>query len=117
MPQKIVCSKCNYTLYKGDILKSPSDIIKKYEGKCINCGKKLEFYGTNSVDITPVDENLVVSIERMNEKREVKRNRETNHRKRLTDGEIFEELYEMQKRSSERGRRDSNSSYKKNQKS
>ncbi|MFQ6053314.1 MAG: hypothetical protein ACE5OO_03665 [Candidatus Bathyarchaeia archaeon] len=43
MPQKISCSGCGYTLYEGDILKSPQDIIKKYEGRCPNCDKKLSF--------------------------------------------------------------------------
>jgi hypothetical protein len=30
-------------LYEGDILKSPQDIIKKYDGKCPKCNRKLNF--------------------------------------------------------------------------
>jgi transposase len=41
MPQAINCSGCGYVLYEGEILRSPQDIIKKYEGKCPNCGKTL----------------------------------------------------------------------------
>lgn len=41
MPQEINCSGCGYVLYEGDLLRSPQDIIKKYEGKCPNCGKPL----------------------------------------------------------------------------
>jgi len=41
MPQEINCSGCGYVLYEGEILRSPQDIIKKYGGKCPNCGKSL----------------------------------------------------------------------------
>ncbi|MBS7630278.1 hypothetical protein KEJ47_01675 [Candidatus Bathyarchaeota archaeon] len=43
MPQQILCSECGFSLYEGDVLKSPQDIIKKYDGKCPNCKKKLVF--------------------------------------------------------------------------
>ena len=43
MPQKILCKECNEVLYVGDLLKSPLDVIKKFEGKCPKCGKYLAF--------------------------------------------------------------------------
>ena len=43
MPQEIICSECGYVLYKGEILKSPQDIIRKYEGTCPKCGKEFNF--------------------------------------------------------------------------
>jgi len=43
MPQKILCSGCGCVLYNGEILKSPQDLVKKYEGKCPECGKRLDF--------------------------------------------------------------------------
>lgn len=45
MPQEIVCSGCGYVLFKGEILKSPQDIVRKYEGKCPKCSKTLNFDG------------------------------------------------------------------------
>jgi len=54
VPQEIICSSCDYLLYEGDILKSPQDIIKKYEGRCPRCNKKLDFSSTN-VKITRSD--------------------------------------------------------------
>jgi hypothetical protein len=47
MPQKVVCSDCKEVLYEGDLLKSPQDIIKKFEGYCPKCNKKLVFSGEN----------------------------------------------------------------------
>jgi len=52
LPQKVTCSECNHVLYEGDILKSPQDIIKKHEGQCPNCNRKLGF-NTSSVSIYP----------------------------------------------------------------
>jgi len=43
LPQRVTCSECNNVLYEGDILKSPQDIIKKYDGKCPKCNRKLNF--------------------------------------------------------------------------
>jgi len=48
----VTCSECNHVLYEGDILKSPQDIIKKHEGQCPNCNRKLGF-NTSSVSIYP----------------------------------------------------------------
>jgi len=42
MPQKVTCVECEHTLYKGNILKSPQDIIKKYDGNCPKCNRKLK---------------------------------------------------------------------------
>jgi DNA-directed RNA polymerase subunit RPC12/RpoP len=56
LPQKVVCSECGHTLYEGDILKSPQDIVKKYDGRCPNCGKKLGF-SMSGVDIYPCEED------------------------------------------------------------
>jgi len=52
MPQKITCSECGCNLYEGDILKSPQDILKKYEGRCPKCHRKLSF-SSGGVEITP----------------------------------------------------------------
>jgi len=43
LPQKIVCRSCKEVLYEGELLKSPQDIIKKFEGKCPKCKKDLKF--------------------------------------------------------------------------
>jgi DNA-directed RNA polymerase subunit RPC12/RpoP len=51
MPQRILCAKCGEALYEGELLKSPQDIIKKYEGRCPSCGKELEF-DTEQVKVT-----------------------------------------------------------------
>jgi phage pi2 protein 07 len=42
-------------LYEGDILKSPQDIIKKLDGRCPKCNRKLDF-STGGVIIYPSDE-------------------------------------------------------------
>jgi len=52
MPQKIVCSECGAVLYEGELLKSPQDIVKKFEGKCPGCGKELVFT-TEGVTVSP----------------------------------------------------------------
>ena len=52
MPQRILCKECDEVLYEGDLLKSPQDIIKKHEGTCPACGKKLVF-GTDAVSVKP----------------------------------------------------------------
>ena len=52
VPQKVICRKCGEVLYEGELLKSPQDVIKKYEGKCPQCGKELGFEG-ESVHVKP----------------------------------------------------------------
>lgn len=54
MPQRILCSKCEEILYEGDLLKSPQDVIKKFEGKCPKCGKELCFE-TDGVQVKPCE--------------------------------------------------------------
>lgn len=56
MPQKVTCSECNYLLYEGDILRSPQDIIKKYDGRCPKCNRKLGFTG-EGVCILPCEDD------------------------------------------------------------
>jgi hypothetical protein len=51
----VTCSECNCLLYEGDILKSPQDIIKKHDGRCPKCDKKLGFT-SGSVSIYPNEE-------------------------------------------------------------
>ncbi len=55
LPQKVTCAECNYLLYEDKILKSPQDIIKKFDGRCPNCKRTLNFEIT-AVRITPYDE-------------------------------------------------------------
>lgn len=43
MPQRILCANCKEVLYDGELLKSPQDVIKKYEGRCPKCKKELSF--------------------------------------------------------------------------
>lgn len=43
MPQKVICDNCGKVLYDHSDLKSPADIIKKFDGVCPQCGNKLIF--------------------------------------------------------------------------
>ena len=54
MPQLMLCSECKEVLYEGDLLKSPQDIIKKFEGKCPVCSKDLAFV-TDAVVVKPCE--------------------------------------------------------------
>ncbi len=45
MQQKVTCAECNYMLHEGNILKSPQDIVKKFDGRCPECNRKLSFEG------------------------------------------------------------------------
>lgn len=54
MPQRILCNSCNEVLYEGEILKSPQDVIKKFEGKCPKCSKDLSFK-LEQVSVSPCD--------------------------------------------------------------
>ncbi|MCW4050572.1 MAG: endonuclease Q family protein [Candidatus Bathyarchaeota archaeon] len=54
MPQKINCRECGEVLYEGDLLKSPQDVIKKFEGVCPKCKKELSFM-TNAVKVQPFE--------------------------------------------------------------
>ncbi len=58
MPQRVVCSECAHVLYESNIeiniLRSPQDIAKKYEGRCPSCRKILKF-SFESVSIYPYE--------------------------------------------------------------
>jgi len=58
MPQRVICSECAHVLYESNIeiniLRSPQDIAKKYEGRCPSCGKILKF-SFESVSIYPYE--------------------------------------------------------------
>jgi len=43
LPQKVTCAECNHMLYESNILKSPQDIIKLFDGRCPECNKELSF--------------------------------------------------------------------------
>jgi DNA-directed RNA polymerase subunit RPC12/RpoP len=43
MPQRILCEDCNEILYQGSELVPPEEIIRKHDGRCPKCGKKLCF--------------------------------------------------------------------------
>ena len=43
MPFKVVCSECGYILLEAENLKSPSDVMKPYDGKCPKCNRMLNF--------------------------------------------------------------------------
>ncbi len=59
MPQRVICSECAHVLYESNIeiniLRSPQDIAKKYEGRCPSCGKILKA-SMESVSIYPYEE-------------------------------------------------------------
>jgi len=55
MPQRVICSECAHVLYEGDILRSPQDIAKKYEGRCPSCRKILKA-SNESISIYPHEE-------------------------------------------------------------
>ncbi len=55
MPQRVMCSECAHVLYEGDILRAPKDIAKRYEGRCLSCGKKLKTI-IKSLSIYPYEE-------------------------------------------------------------
>jgi len=52
VPQRICCRECGEVLYEGDLLKSPQDVMKKFEGRCPKCGKDLSF-DTDAVKVKP----------------------------------------------------------------
>ena len=72
MTQRTWCSECDYLLYEGDVLKGPSDIIEKYNGRCPSCNKKLEFT-SDSVkiyrDFDPNKEDIPNKVLRRNSER------------------------------------------------
>ena len=63
MPQKVVCSECAHVLYESsieiNILRSPQDIAKKYDGRCPSCRRILKF-SFESVSIFPYEEKMLI---------------------------------------------------------
>jgi DNA-directed RNA polymerase subunit RPC12/RpoP len=55
LPQKVTCAECNHLLYEANILKSPQDIIKKFDGRCPECNRKLSFEA-KAISIGPYNE-------------------------------------------------------------
>ena len=55
MPQMVTCAECNHMLYENNILKSPQDIIKKFDGRCPECNRKLSFEA-KAISIGPYNE-------------------------------------------------------------
>ena len=55
MPQMVICQQCCATLYEGEELKSPYEIVQGYNGRCPACGKKLS-YMPMDVEIRLVNE-------------------------------------------------------------
>ncbi|MCW4052578.1 MAG: hypothetical protein NWE78_05150 [Candidatus Bathyarchaeota archaeon] len=50
MPLKVQCEGCGATLYEGEELKPPYEIIEHHDGKCPQCTRKLS-HTPNTVDI------------------------------------------------------------------
>jgi len=59
MPQRVICSECAHVLYESNIeiniLRSPQDIARKYEGRCPSCRKILKA-SMESISIYPYEE-------------------------------------------------------------
>ncbi|MBS7652179.1 MAG: hypothetical protein QXD04_02150 [Candidatus Bathyarchaeia archaeon] len=47
MPQQIICSDCGCVLYEGEVIKSPYEIIRKFNSRCPKCNRKLSFSPEN----------------------------------------------------------------------
>jgi Zn finger protein HypA/HybF involved in hydrogenase expression len=52
LPLTVTCAECNQILYEGNILKSPQDIIKKLDGRCPKCKRKLKA-DHNAISLSP----------------------------------------------------------------
>ena len=55
LPQKAMCSECGFILYEGDLLKTPNDIMRKFEDRCPECRRRLIF-SMDRISITPYEE-------------------------------------------------------------
>jgi hypothetical protein len=66
MPQKVICSECAHVLYESNIeiniLRSPQDIARKYEGRCPSCRKILKF-SFESVTFSAVNRATLCRLE------------------------------------------------------
>jgi hypothetical protein len=47
MPQQIICSGCGYILYEGEVIKSPYEIMRKFNSRCPRCNRQLSFSPEN----------------------------------------------------------------------
>jgi len=54
MPQLVICHKCGTTLYEGENLKPPDEIIQEYDGRCPSCKKRLS-YLPKKIEVKPID--------------------------------------------------------------
>jgi len=43
LPQHVFCERCNAILYDGAELELPSEIIRRYNGICPKCRKRLSY--------------------------------------------------------------------------
>ncbi|MFB0567884.1 MAG: hypothetical protein ACETVM_04815 [Candidatus Bathyarchaeia archaeon] len=41
LPQRIHCEKCGTILYEGMDVKTPHEIVQRYDGRCPKCGRRL----------------------------------------------------------------------------
>jgi len=55
MPIIVVCSECGQILYESGNLKTPSDVMKPYDGKCPKCNRTLNF-SADRLSIYPYEE-------------------------------------------------------------
>ena len=54
MPLLVICHECGTTLYEGEALKPPDEIIQEYDGRCPSCNKKLSYVPKN-IEVKPFD--------------------------------------------------------------
>ena len=41
LPQRIRCEKCGAILYEDTEVKTPYEIVQRYDGRCPKCGRRL----------------------------------------------------------------------------
>jgi predicted nucleic acid-binding Zn-ribbon protein len=54
-----LCEKCGAILYEGMDLKPPYEIVKRYNGKCPKCGRKL-FSDPINFEVTKIEQSVSV---------------------------------------------------------
>ena len=59
LPQRILCEKCGSILYEGMDLKPPYEIVRRYNGKCPECGRKL-FSDPINVEVKKIEQSVSV---------------------------------------------------------
>lgn len=50
-----MCGACGYILYEGNELKTPSEIVREYGGKCPNCKRTIK-PSLKYINVLPVRE-------------------------------------------------------------